>query len=116
MVSQYGPKGSGSAGSPTLPKGSLSEPHGVASGLSGDVYVADTEDGRVDVFGPGAVVPDVSSEKASKVARTSAILNGVVNGEGAAASTGSNGARAKRWARAPRPRALARGKKKYRRR
>ncbi len=65
-------------GTPTGPFGELD---GVAVGLSGDLYVADTE-GLVDVFGPSVVVPDVSTKPASKVTGATATLKGTVNGDG----------------------------------
>ena len=62
--------------------GSLGEVRGVAATSLGEVYVSEPLGGRVDVFGGGVVVPDVVSGKASKLTRTSAILNGIVNGDG----------------------------------
>ena len=64
------------------PAGSLGEPDGVAVSGSGDVYVADAGSAAVDVFGPGVLVADASTRNASKLTRTTAILNGVVDGEG----------------------------------
>ncbi len=66
------------------PAGRLGEPRGVAISGAGDVYVADATAGVVDVFGAGVVVADVTSKSASKLTRTTAILNGVVDGEGKA--------------------------------
>ncbi len=60
----------------------LVEPLGVALDGSGRVFVADALAVRVDVYGPGVVVPDATTEKASKPTRTTAALNGVLNGEG----------------------------------
>ena len=64
------------------PAGPLGEPDGVAVSGSGDVYVADAGSAAVDVFGPGLLVADVSTRTVSKLTRTTAILNGVVDGEG----------------------------------
>lgn len=60
----------------------LGEPHGLGVSATGDVYVADSLLGKVDIFGPGVVVPDVATSKASKVTRTTALLGGTVNGDG----------------------------------
>ena len=46
------------------------EPRGVAVSSTGDVYVADAGKHVVDVFGPGVVVPDVTTAAASKLTRT----------------------------------------------
>jgi hypothetical protein len=62
------------------PAGPLVSPTNVAVNASGQVYV--TESGAVDVFGPGILVPNVTSGGASSVARTSAKFEGVVNPEG----------------------------------
>jgi DNA-binding beta-propeller fold protein YncE len=53
---------------------------------SGDVYVADAS-GVVDVFGPSVVVPDVSTEPASEVKPTSAVLQGSVSPDEAGPAT-----------------------------
>jgi DNA-binding beta-propeller fold protein YncE len=65
--------------------GPFVEPRGIAVSSSGSVYVADTPSHLVDVFGAGAVVPDVKSNPASKLTRTTAVLNGAINGDGKAA-------------------------------
>jgi hypothetical protein len=54
------------------------------SGASGNVYVSDNAKGRVDVFGPDLVVPDVVARPASAVTTTGATLNGTVNPDGLA--------------------------------
>ena len=64
------------------PTGAFMEPRGVAVGPTGDVYVADALASVVDVFGPGALVPDVVTGKASKVTRTTAMLSGAIDGDG----------------------------------
>src|SRR4029077_12306551 len=66
----------------STPAGPLGEPFGVAVASTGNVYLADALQTRVDIFGPGVVVPDVITSKASKPTRTTAILNGTVNGDG----------------------------------
>ncbi len=66
--------------------GRFGEPHGVAVGASGDIYVADPALGVVEAFGPGVVVPDVKTTKASKAERTAAMLNGSIDPDGKAAS------------------------------
>jgi len=65
--------------------GPFSELRGVAVTSTGDVYVADTASHVVDLFGAGAVVPGVKSSPATKLARTTANLNGSINGDGKAA-------------------------------
>jgi hypothetical protein len=67
------------------PSGGFAEPDGVAVASSGGVYVADTLAGQMDIFGPGVLVPDAQTNAASKTGKTSALLNGVVNGDGKAA-------------------------------
>jgi hypothetical protein len=65
--------------------GPLSAPLAVAVNASGDVYVSDG--GAVDIFGPGVLVPEVTTGAASAVLRTSAELDGVVNPEGNAVTS-----------------------------
>lgn len=65
-----------------IPEGPFGAPDGVALAPTGEVYVTDAGQGRLDAFGPGVAVPDVKSNAASKVAKTSAVLNGVINGDG----------------------------------
>jgi DNA-binding beta-propeller fold protein YncE len=64
------------------PSGPFGEPRGVAVASSGDLYIADAASHVVDVFGPGVVVPDVKTTTASKRTRTTAVLGGVINGDG----------------------------------
>jgi DNA-binding beta-propeller fold protein YncE len=65
------------------PNGAFSYPQGVAVGqASGDLYVADTGNGTVDIFGPGELVPDVSTGSPSDITATGATLNGTVNADG----------------------------------
>ena len=63
----------------------LAEPRGVALSSAGGLYAADSLAGVVDVFGADAVVPDVSTSKASKLTRTSGILSGTIDGDGKSA-------------------------------
>jgi hypothetical protein len=68
------------------PNGPFGEPTGVAvASGGGGVYVSDALAGALDIFGPGVVVPDAKTNPASKVGKASAVLNGVVNGDGKAA-------------------------------
>ena len=69
---------------PSLVEAPLVEPHGVAVGATGELYVADAGLARVDVYGRGTSVPGVITEKASKPSRTTATLSGVVDGVGKA--------------------------------
>ena len=84
LVSEFNPAGEWVGQITATPQGPLSEPLGVAVASSGNVYASDALQGKLNVFGPGVVVPDVVTSKASKPTRTTAILNGSVNGEGKA--------------------------------
>jgi hypothetical protein len=64
------------------PSGGFLEPAGVAVAPGGSLYVADALGGQLDLFGPGVLVADAKTSAASKVLKTSAVLNGVVNGDG----------------------------------
>ncbi len=65
--------------------GPLGLPAGVAVAADGEVWVADAAGGAIDVFGPGVVVPDATTVAAKNLAKTSAVLGGLVNGHGSAA-------------------------------
>jgi phosphodiesterase/alkaline phosphatase D-like protein/DNA-binding beta-propeller fold protein YncE len=67
------------------PSGPFEEPDGVALAAGGDVYVTDDGTHAVNVFGPGVLVAHAATSKTSKVGKTSAVLSGVVGGEGKAA-------------------------------
>jgi DNA-binding beta-propeller fold protein YncE len=82
VVSQFGGEGQWLGWITNTPEGSLSEPRGVAVASGGDVYVGDALAGRLDLFGPDVVVPDVATGGASQLSKTSAVLGGVVNGDG----------------------------------
>jgi hypothetical protein len=82
VVSEFGPPGEWVGWITSTPNGPLAEPHGVGVGPSGDVYVADTGERAVDLFGAGVLVPDVLTKNASKLARTEATLNGTIDGDG----------------------------------
>ena len=76
--------------------GPFGEVDGLAAGASGDLYIADPEEGAVDVFGPPGVVPDVATKPPAKVTGTSATLKGAVDGDGEPAELPlSNSAKAK---------------------
>jgi hypothetical protein len=60
----------------------FAEPDGVAVAPGGGLYVSDALLGQLDIFGPGVIVPDAKTNPASKIAKTSVILNGIVNGDG----------------------------------
>jgi hypothetical protein len=72
----------------STPSGDLGEPRGVALTSSGEVFVADAQAAVLDQFGAGVIVPSVETAKVAKAAltRTRALLPGVINGEGEAAS------------------------------
>lgn len=59
-------------------------PSAVAIAPSGDLYVGDSANQLVDVFGPGLLVPNVTTGSASAIGPTSATLNGTVNPAGVA--------------------------------
>ncbi len=84
LVSEFNAAGEWIGQITNTSSGALGEPTGIAVASSGNVYVADTLQARVDIFGPGVVVPDVITSKASKPTRTTAILNGTLNGQGKA--------------------------------
>jgi phosphodiesterase/alkaline phosphatase D-like protein len=82
VLSQFNPEGKWIGWTVNTPSGPLGEPCGVAITPSGGVYLADAQAHLVDVFGPDVIVPDAKTGAASKVARTSAILHGLINGDG----------------------------------
>jgi hypothetical protein len=82
VVSQFNAEGKWIGWITNTPTGALGEPRGVAVAATGDVYVADALNAAVDAFGADVVVPNAKTSAASKVAKTTAILNGVVNGDG----------------------------------
>jgi hypothetical protein len=85
VVSQFNSEGKWIGLITTTPTGALSEPRGVAIAPTGDVYLADAPAHLVDVFGPDVIVPDAKTNAASSVTKTTAILHGIVNGDGKAA-------------------------------
>jgi hypothetical protein len=65
------------------PQGGFGEPLSVAvDGASGDVFVGESTEAVIDVFGPSIVLPDATTEPASNVSTGSAQLNGVANPAG----------------------------------
>ncbi len=62
--------------------GAFGEPRGLAVGVSGHVYVADSALAVLDIFGSGVLVPDVKTAAATKVTRTAASFNGAIDGDG----------------------------------
>ena len=84
VVSEFNAAGEWVGWITNTPSGALGETFGLAVASSGNVYVADTSLAKLDVFGPGVVVPDVITSKATKPTRMTAILNGTLNGEGKA--------------------------------
>ncbi len=59
--------------------GGLVEPSGVAVDSLGDLYVGDEGPGVVDVWGPGAYYPTVTTGAVSAATATSAVLSGLVD-------------------------------------
>ena len=85
LVSEFNAAGEWVGWITSTPNEPFGEPRGVAVGASGEVYVADAPSHVVDVFGPGVVVPDVTTANAAKLTRTTALLGGAINGDGKAA-------------------------------
>ncbi len=79
-------------GTPTGENGSLvpfTRPQAVATNpTDGDLYVAN-ENGVVDIFGPDVVIPDVTTEPASKATPASATLSGKIDPHEAATGEGA---------------------------
>ena len=82
VVSEFNAAGEWVGWITSTPTGALGEPRGVAGGPAGDVYVGDPSEQVVDVFGAAVVVPDAVTKPASKLARTSGVLNGSIDGDG----------------------------------
>jgi hypothetical protein len=79
-VAQYDSSGALIA---TFGSSQLSSSRGVAiNGTSGNVYVGNGANGRVDVFGPLTLVPDAETKAATAVKRVSATLNGTIGAAG----------------------------------
>jgi len=83
-VSEFNSAGEWVGWIPPTAEAPLGEPHGLALDGSGRLYVADALLGQLGIYGPGAVVPDIATAKASKPARTSVVINGTVDGLGKA--------------------------------
>ncbi len=81
-VSQFGGGGEWLGWVADTPSGLLSEPRGVAIAANGEVYVADAGTEALDVFGPGVVVADAKTSQASKIGKTTVVLDGVIDGDG----------------------------------
>lgn len=65
----------------------LSTPGGIGiDATTGRAYVSDVDTGKVEVFGPLTIVPNVTTGSASNVQETTAALDGTVNPDGAAAT------------------------------
>jgi hypothetical protein len=82
VVTQFNAAGEWTGWVTGTSSGPFSEPSGVAVAPSGSLYVADAAAGQLDLFGPGVIVPDAQTNAASKVGKTTVVLNGVVNGDG----------------------------------
>ncbi|HTZ65545.1 MAG TPA: hypothetical protein VMB51_15685 [Solirubrobacteraceae bacterium] len=84
VVSQYGEDGEWLGWITGTPEAPLREPSGVAATTGGEVVVADPGSGRIDLYGPTVVVPDVLTGKIAKgtVTREAATLTGTINGDG----------------------------------
>ncbi|HTZ64055.1 MAG TPA: hypothetical protein VMB51_08120 [Solirubrobacteraceae bacterium] len=84
-ISQYDPAGEW-LGTTTTGESqrALQEPRGIALTAGAQLYGVDSGTDLVDLFGSGVVVPDVTTLRASKLARTSALVGGVIDGDGEA--------------------------------
>lgn len=66
----------------------LEESHGIALNSSGEtVYVTNSVSGKVDLYGPAVILPDVSTEPASEPGPESAVLHGTINAAGGPAAS-----------------------------
>ncbi len=81
VISELNPAGEWVGQITSDPQVQFDEPRGVAVSGTGNAYAADGLLGKVDIFGPGVAVPDVATGKATKLARTTAVLPGTLNGE-----------------------------------
>jgi hypothetical protein len=85
VIDQFNAKGEWIGWLPVANGEPFGEALGVAVSHTGEVLVIDNASPiaagapAVDVFGPNAVVPDATTEKASKIERTTAAANGAVN-------------------------------------
>ena len=59
--------------------GALSQSHGVAVNDASDDLYASNGAGQVDIFGPGILAAEATTEAATEVTEASATLNGTVN-------------------------------------
>jgi DNA-binding beta-propeller fold protein YncE len=84
VISQFDSTGKWLGWITATPAGALGETRGVALTASEAVYVTDASLQSVDQFGPSVVVPGANTVAASKLAKTTAVLNGVVDGDGKA--------------------------------
>jgi hypothetical protein len=82
VVSQFNAAGEWIGWVTGTSSGPFLEPDGVAVAPSGNLYVADAAAAQLDIFGPGVTVPDAQTNAASKIGKTSVMLNGIVNGDG----------------------------------
>ena len=82
LVAQFDAAGEWMGRISSTPSGPLDEPAGLVVAPDGEVYVADAGTHSVDLFGPNVTVPDAITGQASNVGKITAVLNGVVNGDG----------------------------------
>jgi hypothetical protein len=90
LIDQFSSSGAylGRITGPDTPHGGISDAYAVAvDPESHNIYVGDSGRGEMDAFGPGIVFPDVTTEAASGVTRSTATLNGLVNPDSAGAAT-----------------------------
>jgi hypothetical protein len=90
VVYQFNSEGAFLASLRGTPAGAFGAVQSVAvDPASGDLYVSDSNGAasHVDIFGPGVVVPDVTTEPASSIGINGAVLNGTVNPDEAGPAT-----------------------------
>ena len=116
LVSEFNPGGVWVGEITDTPSGPLGATSGVAVASSGDVYVADSEHARVDVFGPGVVVPDVAHREGEQThAHGCGRERDARRGRQSGRTTSSSTARRRRWGRARHPSRSRAAKKRSRR-
>ena len=114
MVSEFNSAGEWVGRITTPPPGPWAKPSASPSPPPATSMSQTQASPSVDVFGPGVVVPDAITSKASKPTRTTAILNGRSTARAKPGTTSSSTDDTKPWARPQPPRPSPAAKKKSR--